>query len=412
MRPHPLAVMAGPARPWAGRIYLLIGVILLGLSLRHAVTVVAPLLSTVSADIGMGAIGTTILGMLPTIAFGLAGFLAPLVIRRIGLTQTAVLALALGLLGTVVRVFAGGPELFLTFSAIALFGMGMGNVVGPPLVKRYFADRQATAMSLLVLTTQGGATVPAMLAVPLESAGGWRVAVGCWAVLMIVAALPWIAAILRDRRGPAEQTTAGAASGPSYGLSVLIGNRVSIGAALFYSMAALNTYAMLAWMPTIFADRGLSQTEAAMMYSIFTFLTLPMAAVTPAITSKLKDPLPFGILLSGVAAVGYFGILFAPPSTAMIWAFVAGIGGGAFPFAMTMFNLRTRSPVGSAAITGFALGCGYAVGTVGPFLGGLLSAATGGWTVPLLIFALTAMPMALGAYFLTRSGKFEDRVAP
>ncbi|MFZ0848162.1 MAG: hypothetical protein WAO08_03015, partial [Hyphomicrobiaceae bacterium] len=72
-------------------------------------------------------------------------------------------------------------------------------------------------MSLLVLTTQGGATLPAMLAVRVEDASNWRVAVGCWAVLMVVAALPWIVAILRDRRGPIEQTTAGSASGPAYG---------------------------------------------------------------------------------------------------------------------------------------------------------------------------------------------------
>lgn len=120
-----------------------------------------------------------------------------------------------------VRVFAGGPELFLALGAMGLFGMG--NIVGPPLVKRYFSDRQATAMSLLVLTTQGGATIPAMLSV--EDASNWRVAVGCWAVLMVVAALPWIVAILRDRRGPIEQTTAGCASGPAYGLPVLIRNR-------------------------------------------------------------------------------------------------------------------------------------------------------------------------------------------
>lgn len=57
---------------------LLVGIVLLGLLLRHAVTGVAPLLSKISADIGMGAVGATILGMLPTLAFGLAGFLTPL----------------------------------------------------------------------------------------------------------------------------------------------------------------------------------------------------------------------------------------------------------------------------------------------------------------------------------------------
>jgi CP family cyanate transporter-like MFS transporter len=248
-----------------------------------------------------------------------------------------------------------------------------------------------------------------MLAVPVAGASNWRIAVGCWAILMIVAALPWIVAILRDRRDLAGSAASSATSGPTHGLSALVRNRVSLGAALFYSMAALNTYALLAWLPTIFAAQGQTQTQAATMYSIYTFMTLPMAAITPAITSKLKNPLPFGIFLSFMAAIGYFGILFAPPSTAIAWAVIAGLGGGAFPFAMTMFNLRTRTAAGSGTVTGFALGCGYAVGTVGPFLGGLLSTATGGWDLPLIVFAVTSMPMAFGAYLLTHSGKFEDQ---
>lgn len=181
-----------------------------------------------------------------------------------------------------------------------------------------------------------------------------------------------------------------------------------MGAALFYGMAALNTYAMLAWMPTIFASFGKTQAQAASLYGVFTFLTLPMAFISPLLATKLKNPLPFGILLSCAAAVGYLGMLYAPPATAVVWVFIAGLGGGAFPFAMTMFNLRTRSMQGSAAVTGFAMGCGYAFGTVGPLLGRMISSWTGGWSVPLLIFALTALPMVAGAVMLTRDRKFED----
>lgn len=76
-----------------GQISLFTGVVLLGLSLRHAITAVSPLLSTIDADIGLGTTGATILGMLPTIAFGLAGFTAPAIIRRLGLPLTVVVAL-------------------------------------------------------------------------------------------------------------------------------------------------------------------------------------------------------------------------------------------------------------------------------------------------------------------------------
>lgn len=133
------AAAASPSpvpQPWAGRIGLLAGVILLGISLRHAVTDVAPLLFTIAPEIGLGTVGATILGMLPTIAFGLAGFATPILIRRFGLLQITLIALGLGALGTLARVFAQGPLVFLAFGAVALFGMGMGNVVGPPLVKK------------------------------------------------------------------------------------------------------------------------------------------------------------------------------------------------------------------------------------------------------------------------------------
>lgn len=397
---------ADTPRPWTGRLILLAGVVLLGLSLRHAITAVSPLLSTIQQDLGLGATGATILGMLPTIAFGIAGFVTPTIIRRLGLPLTAVIALGLGAAGTVIRVLGDSSAPFLVFGAVALFGMGIGNVVGPPLVKRYFPDRQGVAMSAFVLTMQAGATIPAMLTLPLADAGGWRFAVASWAALMAVAALPWIGALVKDRGQDRPSSTT--QDQPAFGVATLVRNPVSIGAALFYGMAALNTYALLAWLPTIFQSFGLSQAEAGRMYAIYTFITLPMALLSPIAASKLRNPLPFGVLLSLVAAIGYLGILLTPVSTAGVWVVVAGIGGGAFPFAMTMFNLRTRTTPGSAAVTGFALGCGYAFGTVGPLLGGVLSSSTGGWTVPLLVLAATAAPMTIGAVLLTRDRRFED----
>lgn len=382
---------------------------LLALSLRHAVTGVAPLLSRIEEEIGLGTVGATVLGMLPTIAFGLAGFIAPGFVRRHGPTRVAVVAMLVGAVGTVVRVLGDSDVSFLAFGFVALFAMGVGNVVGPPLVKQWFGDRQAVAMSALTLLTQAGATIPALLAVPLADNLGWRLSVASWAGLMALAALPWIVAVVQERTRAPGATSTTAQRPPKVGLRILLTNPVSLGGAIFYSMAALNTYAMLAWMPVMFQDLGATEAQAAGTYSIFTFLTLPMALITPIVTSRVRRPFIVGLLFPVVLAVGYLGIITAP-SAGMLWAFVLGISGGAFPFAMVMFNLRTRTPQGSAALTGFSLGVGYAVGTLGPLLGGLLSSATGGWTVPLLVFVVSAVLMALGASLLTRERLFEDGV--
>src|SRR3546814_17919200 len=95
-----------------------------------------------SSDLGGTMAG--VLGMLPSAAFAVFGVATPAIAHRIGLERTALLAMALAALGLVLRSLAGGPGGLLFGSIVALAGMGMGNVVLPPLVKRYFADRGGT----------------------------------------------------------------------------------------------------------------------------------------------------------------------------------------------------------------------------------------------------------------------------
>ncbi|WP_167043186.1 MFS transporter [Salinibacterium sp. ZJ454] len=401
---------------WKGRVGLIIGIVLLGITLRYAITGMSPLLTTIREDMGIDVAGASFLGMLPTLSFGIAGFLAPVIIRRWSPELTAALAMLLAVVGTFGRALTDSVPLFFVLSAVALFGMGFGNVVGAPLVKKYFPDRQGAMLTVFALLMQAGATLPALTAIPLANAAGWRFSIASWGIISLLAALPWIVQLvkLRKKRN-ATLTTANsvaAPSGPKLGLGQLIKSPIAVGTALFYAMASLNTYAMLAWMPTIFQDGGMSEADAAAAFSVFTFLTLPMAAITPILATKLKNVAPVAVILALVFPIGYTGIIIAPEQ-AVLWAFIAGIGGGAFPLAITMFNKRTRTAQGSASIAGFSMGTGYLFGTLGPLLGGALFAATGGWTAALVVFALTSIVAIIGGLMMTRgSSALEDKFAP
>jgi CP family cyanate transporter-like MFS transporter len=175
-------------------------------------------------------------------------------------------------------------------------------------------------------------------------------------------------------------------------------------------MASLNIYAMLAWLPTIMQQQfGLDRDAAGLAFSIYTFMTLPMAAITPLIASKMKNPMPLAALLATAGPLGYVGLILGigPP---WLMTVVAGVAGGAFPLAITMFNLRTRTPLGSAAIGGFAMGIGYLAGTLGPLLGGWLYAVTGNWLTALWVYAATVVPMVIGGLMMARPGRYlEDK---
>ncbi|MCX6499607.1 MAG: MFS transporter [Arthrobacter sp.] len=403
---------------WRGRVILILGIVLMGITLRHAVTGLSPLLPVVREQLGIGVSGASLLGMLPTLSFGVAGFLAPVLIRRRGPEVTAAAAMLLAAAGTFGRSLTDSVPLFFVLSVVALFGMGFGNVVGAPLVKKYFPDRQAAMLTTFALLMQAGATLPAMTAVPLNNAAGWRVSIASWSVLSLAAALPWLIQLIRMRRAgstagaPGTVAATAGASGPRLGLAQLVTSRIAVGTALFYAMASLNTYGMLAWLPTIFKGYGMDLNAAGAAFSVFTFMTLPMAFIVPLLATKIKRVFPLAAVLALVYPVGYVGLILNPGNP-MLWAFIMGLGGGAFPLAITMFNRRTRTAAGSAALAGFAMGVGYLFGTLGPLLGGTMFAATGGWTAALIIFALTGLVMLAGGWMMTPRNHFlEDKFAP
>jgi CP family cyanate transporter-like MFS transporter len=405
-----------PASLWRGRAVLIVGIVLLAITLRHAVTGLSPLLPVVREQMGLDIAAASLLGMLPTLSFGVAGFLAPVLIRKRGAELTAALAMVLAAVGTFSRAFTDSVPLFFVLSIVALFGMGFGNVVGAPLVKKYFPDRQAPMLTVFALLMQAGATLPAMTAVPLANAGGWQLSLASWSVLSLAAAAPWVIQLVRMRRAAVAATSTSAApvAAPAkkIGIAQLITSRIAVGTALFYAIASFNTYGMLAWLPTILKDSGLALGDAALAFSAFTFMTLPMAFITPILATRLKKVFPLAMVLSLVAPIGYLGLIFAP-GNALAWAIIMGLGGGAFPLAITMFNKRTRTAAGSAAIAGFAMGLGYLVGTLGPLTGGALFSATGSWTPALIAFALTSILMLAGAWMMTPQGRYlEDRFTP
>lgn len=393
---------------WQGRAALLIGIVLLGITLRHAVTGLSPLLTDVREAMGIGAAGATIIGMLPTLCFGAAGFLAGPVVQRIGAERTALVAVVLAAVGTLIRPYINHPTLFILLSDVALLGMGLGNVVGAPLVKKHFPDRQASMVTVFALLMQAGATLPAITAIPIANAFDWRLSLASWGFISLAAVIPWSLQLLK-MRGDAHENPAALPTDSREGkprLDLLLKSPVALGTALFYAMASLNIYAMLAWFPTILQEHlGLDRDAAGVAFSVYTFITLPMAAITPLVANWMKNPTPLAIALAAAGPIGYLGVLFGS-GPAWAWALVAGLAGGAYPLAIAMFNLRTKTTMGSAAIASFAMGVGYLFGTLGPFLGGWLNAATESWSATLWLYVATVIPMAIGGMMMTKPGRF------
>ncbi|GHG45128.1 MFS transporter [Sinomonas cellulolyticus] len=421
------------------------GLFLVAFTLRTAVTSVPPLTEGIGHDLFLPSWLVAVLGMLPTALFGVAGLATPLLMRAWSVEAISVAAMAASGAGQVLRAAAPETGMFLAGSALALAGMGVGNVVLPPIVRKYFPERVGLFTALYVTVINAGTTIPPLLAVPVADAAGWRLSIGWWAALNILAILPWLSVWpARGRRMPSPTGSVAATRSPSPASgsspertgspeptsrlrahdggsaprAVVRGSgRVTVrpwrapaawALALMFGCTSLNTYAMFAWLPGIVAEAGLGPAAAGVQVGIFAGLGLPLSLAVPILASRLRNPFPvvaFGV--TGFAA-GYLGLLLAPGTATWLWSTLAGLGPATFPLALVLVNLRTRSHQASGAVSGFAQGVGYVVACTGPLLVGLLHDATGTWTPSFAFLGLTLVVLGVSGWVISRPHCIDD----
>jgi CP family cyanate transporter-like MFS transporter len=154
--------------------------------------------------------------------------------------------------------------------------------------------------------------------------------------------------------------------------------------AVYFGLQALQAYVIAGWLPKILTDAGLSDTNAALQVAIVVAVSIPISAFTPSVVARLGEPY---LLITGLTlcyAGGYLGLLLAPTTATWLWSVLLGIGGGAFPVALTLIALRARTPGGTTALSAFTQGGGYLLASIGPITLGALHDLTGAWQVPLL----------------------------
>lgn len=405
-----MARMASPT-PWRGRLLVLAGIALAAFNLRTAITSLTPLLEIVGDALRFGSTAAGVLGMLPTAAFAVFGVATPPIAHRLGLERTVVLAMALAAAGMLVRGFAGGTAGLMASSLLALAGMGMGNVVLPPLVKRYFFDRVGAVSSVYITTMQLGTMAPAFVAVPLALAMGWRVSLAAWVLPAVLALLPWLWVLRGGRERLAAIAPGGAAVLPRAVLPAgahVWRSPLAWAMAALLGMTSLVTYAMFTWIPRWMTDAGLDPAAAGAMLGVYTATGLATSLAVPVLAARVRSPFLLVLPMLALYVVGYTGLLLAPASLPALWTGLLGLAGGTFPLALTLINLRTRTAAGSAALSGFMHWTGYAVACAGPVVVGQLRDVTGGWHWPVAFLALCIGVLAWGAWASSRPRVLED----
>ena len=379
------------------------GLVLLSFNLRPAAVSVGPVLEEVRRGLGLSGAEAGLLTSLPVLAFAIVGALAPSFARIAGLHRALAISLVAVVVGLGGRAAAHDATVFLGLSAFALAGMATANVLIPSLVKLHFPDRIGRATAIYSTALAVGLTSAFLLTVPISDAfGSWRAGLGSWALLALIALVPWLGLLGHDRH-----LESGARS-ISFG--DVARTRIGWAMVLFFGLQSLQAYSIFGWFAQLWRDNGYTAEQAGLLVGIVAGVSIPLSLWLPSAAARRADQRGLILAVLGCYLVGYALLLIDAHTLAVPAALFVGVGCCVFPVVLTLIGLRAHTPDGTAALSGFTQSLGYLIAAIGPFAIGVVYDATGGWTAPLWLLMVLVLPLlAVGAY-AGRPAYLEDQL--
>ena len=376
---------------------LLVGLLLVALNLRPAISSVPPVLETIRQDLGLGRAFLGLLTTIPVLCMSIFALVAPKISRRIGAERAVLWSVVLIGVAVAGRLAAGQPGVLFITTLVAGVGIAVAQSLLPAIVKGRFPDRAALVTGLYTVGMTSGLALAALATVPIERTlgGFWPGALAAWSLLAAVAVVFWLPLASRARsvtrpEGAHERTRLPWRSGHAWWV------------ALFFGAESCLFFSSLTWIAPLYVDQGLDEGRAGLLLAVLALVRVPSAFLFPALADRSGDRRPWLALTLILATFGFCAAGLVPlvtPWAPWAWVVVLGLGiGGLFPLALTLPLDYSANADEAGRLTAMTFFVGYVVAAVGPVAVGALRDATGGYAVPFVALAALSVGMLVASF--------------
>jgi CP family cyanate transporter-like MFS transporter len=373
--------------------------------LRPPVASIGPLLNEIIADLELTPLMSGLLASAPVLCFGIGAFASPRLVRHFGVDRGMFVVLLFVLAAVTLRLTLGYAGLLVGTVAAGL-AIAIANVLLPTIVRERYPKNVALVTGMYTTVLAVSASFAASIAVPSSLAlGGWRQALVIWILPVVLSVALW-APIAKATVKPVPSLNQDSSS------DAKAVNRSPLAWAIvgFFGIQSLGFYAILAWLPSMLIDVGVSPADAGATLGLATAVGIPTGFVLSSVLRKFKT---LAWWCSGASLVTLSGFVVLMVSLALaegeqritastlIFACVLiGLGQATtFPLSLTLIGTRAVSQAQTTQLSAMSQGWGYLLAAAGTFVVGYLSeiSATWSWSLGLLV-VLTGLQIGFGFY--------------
>ena len=379
-------------------------IILLAVNLRSAVTSFSPIVFFIREQLVLTSITESLIAATAPVMFALGAWVGTRPARVLGLEMTSLIVGLMIVAGHLLRGFAISGEWLIIGSLIALAGMGVGNLILPSIIRRYFPTKIGLLTTVYITFISFGTFIPPLIAVPIAESFGWRVSLAQWAVLAALILIPAFGLLKENKE---VELSAKPAKLP------LSKSPTAVAVMMIFLISGITAYLAFGWLPTIAVEHaGVDVGQAALLLTIFAFVGLPSGLVAPLLAEKFPNSQWIIVAGAGISGIiGALGFIFIPE---LVFVFVVFLGAAqlTFPLSLTLFNLRSRNPDTVLQVSSYAQFLGYGAASITTVSVGFISDFAGGWELILGFVALSNLLVITAAISLARKNFIEDELAP
>ncbi|HAR73237.1 MAG TPA: MFS transporter [Flavobacteriaceae bacterium] len=361
---------------WIG----IVVVILVSTNLRAPITAVSPILDEMKSVLKIDNFQASLLTSIPLFVFAFFSILVSKVTAKINIRHGLIYSLIILIIGIYVRIYGNISMLYIGSLLIGL-GICIGNVLTPAYIKNTFPTKIGIMTGIFSVSMSLIAALASGLSIAIGNWTnlGWKGSLGVW----IIAAIAALIIVCIDSFKNTTTTQQKTVQSEDVKFNIFK-SKQAWNISIFMGLQSLIYYCLVALLPTLLIDFGMTKTNAGWVFSVLQLAMLPAMLVSPVLASRMKNPKIMIYITSALYFIGIITLLIFKAKFSYLSAILIGIAGGfAFSLSILFFSLRTKTMVGTIKISGMAQSVGYLIAAFGPPIFGKLYDIDSTWSYSL-----------------------------